>query len=58
MQERLPASISVLEAHAKDAKEHFELARSLFKKVKLCRCHEAAEWDLQDSILSWPGSHC
>ncbi|CAK0783530.1 hypothetical protein CVIRNUC_006729 [Coccomyxa viridis] len=32
MQEPLPASLSVLDAHARDAKEHFELARSLFKQ--------------------------
>ena len=34
MQEPLPASLSVLDAHATDAKEHFELASSLFKKVQ------------------------
>lgn len=36
MQEPIHSSISVLDAHAKDAKEHFELARILFKKVELC----------------------
>lgn len=34
MQESLPEALSVLDAHAKDTKEHFELARSLFRKVR------------------------
>ena len=49
MQEPLPASLAVLDTHAKDAKEHFELARSLFKKVQpCCSCEaaSAARWDL------------
>lgn len=33
MQESLPVASSVLDAHAKDTKEHFELAKSLFRKV-------------------------
>ena len=33
MQGAAPPAPGVLEAHAKDTKEHFELARSLFKKV-------------------------
>ncbi len=36
MQESLPLASSVLDAHAKDTKEHFELARSLFRKVGMC----------------------
>ncbi len=59
MQEPLPASLSVLDAHAKDAKEHFELARSLFKQVQLCSCHEAspaASWDLPTKDLELPAT--
>ena len=33
MQESLPEASSLLDAHAKDTKEHFELAKSLFRKV-------------------------
>ena len=60
MQEPLPASLSVLDAHARDAKEHFELARSLFKQVQLSCCHEAAltaSWDLSREDLELL-AHC
>ena len=53
MQEPLPAPRSVLDAHAKGTEKHFELARSLFKKVQLSCCHEAspaASWDLPKRI--------
>ena len=36
MQGAAPPAPGALEAHAKDTKEHFELARSLFKKVPSC----------------------
>ena len=33
MQQALPPASSVLQSHAKDTKGHFELARSMFKRV-------------------------
>ena len=35
MQESLPTPLSVLDAHARDTREHFKLARSLFRKVSM-----------------------
>ena len=34
MQGAAPPALTVLEVHAKDVMEHYELARSLFKKVR------------------------
>ena len=44
MQESLPLASSVLDAHAKDTKEHFELARSLFRKVGMCSAQTLARF--------------
>lgn len=53
MQGALPmAAAEVLEAHAKNAKEHFELARSLFKKASRAGMLQFICWSATCALAS------